>query len=480
VIPVFAYALEPVAVMGLGRSGLASARALKAAGARVMAWDDDADRRARAEAEDIPVVDLVEADLTGVRAVIWSPGIPHTHPTPHPVATRARAAGAALICDVELLLGAQPASFVIGVTGTNGKSTTTSLIGHILAQAGHAVQVGGNLGRPVLDLEPMGPFGTYVLELSSYQLELTPSLACDVAVLLNVSPDHLDRHGGMEGYIAAKRRIFEGVLPPRKICIGQDDTICRNAHAELTRTDARDLVPFASSRPAPGGAYVKDGWLIDDMAGKAQPVVDLAGMTALPGDHNQQNMAAAYAVCRTRGVPSATIVEALRSFPGLPHRHERVAEIDGVTFINDSKATNAEAAEKAIQCHNDIYWIAGGIAKEGGIDRLEPHLDRIVHAYLIGEAAESFAAFLTRHEVPVSICETLEEAVDQAYAHVCEDEEEAPVVLLSPACASFDMFDDFEARGEAFKAIVADIVDSLSEDDPAADDQPVVTDEEAP
>ena len=479
-IPVFAYALEPIAVMGLGRSGLAAARALMAAGARVMAWDDDADRRTRAEAEAIPLADLTTADLSGIRAVVWSPGIPHTHPAPHPVARRARAAGIDLVCDIELLLGAQPASFVIGVTGTNGKSTTTSLIGHILARAGHRSQVGGNLGRPVLDLEPVGPFGTYVLELSSYQLELTPSLACDVAVLLNVTPDHLDRHGGMEGYIAAKRRIFEGVLPPRKICIGQDDTICRNAHAELTRTDARDLVSFASSRPAPGGVYVKDGWLIDDMAGKAQPVVDLTDMTALPGDHNKQNMAAAYAVCRTRGVAPATIVEALRSFPGLPHRHERVAEIDGITFINDSKATNAEAAEKAIQCHDDIYWIAGGIAKDGGIESLEPHLDNIVHAYLIGEAAEAFAAFLTRHEVPASICETLDEAVEQAYVHACEDEEEAPVVLLSPACASFDMFDDFEARGEAFKAIVANIVDSLSEDDLSAGDQPARADEEAP
>jgi len=480
VIPVFTYALEPVAVMGLGRSGLAAVRALTAAGAKVMAWDDDADRRARAEAEGIALIDLTEADLTGVRVVVWSPGIPHTYPAPHPVAERARAADVALVCDVELLLGVQPAAFVVGVTGTNGKSTTTSLIGHILAHAGHTVQVGGNLGRPALDLEAVGPFGTYVLELSSYQLELIPSLACDVAVLLNVTPDHLARHGGMEGYVSAKRRIFDGVMPPRKVCIGLDDTICRNAHAELTRSDTRDLIPFAAGRPAPGGVFVEDGVLIDDTAGKAERVAELSSMAALPGEHNLQNMAAAYAVCRARGVAPATIIEAIRSFPGLPHRHERVAEIDGVQFINDSKATNAEAAEKAIVCYDDVYWIAGGVPKEGGIDRLEPHLDRIVHAYLIGEAAETFEAFLIKHEVPVSRCETLDEAVDQAFAHACEDEEDAPVVLLSPACASFDMFDDFEARGDAFKAIVADIKDSLSEDDPAADDQPAPADGEAP
>ncbi len=479
-IPVFAYALEPIAVMGLGRSGLAAARALMAAGARVMAWDDDADRRTRAEAEAIPLADLTTADLSGIRAVVWSPGIPHTHPAPHPVARRARAAGIDLVCDIELLLGAQPASFVIGVTGTNGKSTTTSLIGHILARAGHRSQVGGNLGRPVLDLEPVGPFGTYVLELSSYQLELTPSLACEVAVLLNVTPDHLDRHGGMEGYIAAKRRILENVLPPRKICIGLDDTICRNAHAEMTRADSRDLIPFASGRAAPGGVYVQDGKLIDDLAGKAEPIADLTTIAALPGDHNRQNMAAAYAVCRARGVAPAIIIQAMRDFPGLPHRHERVADIDGVVFINDSKATNAEAAEKAILCHNDIYWIAGGQPKAGGIDRLEPHLDRIVHAYLIGEAAASFATFLERHEVPVSVCKTLDEAVDEAFGHACEDDEEAPVVLLSPACASFDMFADFEARGEAFKAIVAGLEDGLS-DDPDILEEPANADgEEGP
>jgi UDP-N-acetylmuramoylalanine--D-glutamate ligase len=470
VIPIYAYALEPVAVMGLGRSGLATARALMAGGARVMAWDDNPDRRAAAAEAGIPLTDLTEANLTGVRVVAWSPGIAHTFPQPHPVAAKARAAGAALVCDIELLIGAQRSAFYVGVTGTNGKSTTTSLIGHILTHAGHAPQVGGNLGTSALTLDPVDAFGTYVLELSSYQLELTPSLVCDIAVLLNVTPDHLDRHGGMEGYIAAKRRIFEGVMPPRAVCIGLDDTICRNMHAEMTRHDSRRLIPFAATRAAPGGVCAKDGVLIDDIDGKAVRVMDLGALSNLSGAHNWQNIAAAYAACRARGVAPSVIVEALRTFPGLAHRHETVATIDGVLFVNDSKATNAEAAEKAILCHEDLYWIAGGQAKEGGIDRLEPHLDRIVHAYLIGEAAAAFSAFLDRHEVPFSLCGSLEDAVDLAFEHALEDGEEAPVVLLSPACASFDQFENFEARGEAFRAAVAALAAESGSGDASPED----------
>ena len=252
-IPVYALALESVAVMGLGRSGLASARALMAAGARVMAWDDDAARRAAADEEGISLVDLTQADMAGVRGVVWSPGIPHTLPAPHPVAERARAAGVPLLCDIDLLAETCRTAFAIGVTGTNGKSTTTALIGHILGRVGQKVQVGGNLGVPALDLEPLSDFGTYVLELSSYQLELMRTLTCDVAVLLNVSPDHLERHGDMAGYVAAKRRILEGVMPPRTVCIGLDDDTCRAIHGELVSQDSRTLIPFSGERPVPGG-----------------------------------------------------------------------------------------------------------------------------------------------------------------------------------------------------------------------------------
>nr|WP_221238510.1 UDP-N-acetylmuramoyl-L-alanine--D-glutamate ligase [Roseospira visakhapatnamensis] len=462
--------------MGLGRSGLASARALMAAGAKVRAWDDDAARRAAAEAEGIPLADLGEADLSGTRAMVWSPGIPHSLPTPHPVAERARAAGVPLLCDIDLLAASCRTAFTVGVTGTNGKSTTTALIGHILGRAGQRVQVGGNLGVPALDLEPLSDFGTYVLELSSYQLDLIRDLTCDVAVLLNVSADHLERHGGMDGYVAAKRRILDGVLPPRTVCIGVDDETCRAIHGELVSQDTRRLIPFSAERPIPGGVTTAKGVLVDAIDGRPDRVMDLTGVATLAGAHNWQNAAAAYAACRARGLPASVIAAAIQSFPGLPHRHEPVATVGAVHFVNDSKATNAEAAEKAILCHEDIYWIAGGQAKEGGIDRLEPHLDRIVHAYLIGDAAKAFAAFLDRHEVPYSLCGTLDKAVPMAFRHAVEDDEEEPVVLLSPACASWDQFDDFAHRGDVFKALVADL--SRAHDRAGTGDQAAETEDD--
>jgi len=492
VIPVYAFAMDTVAVMGLGRSGLASARALMAAGAKVQAWDDDPQRRATAEAEGIPVVNLAEAGLAGARGLVWSPGIPHTLPTAHPVAEAARTAGVPLVCDIDLLTETCRTAFTVGVTGTNGKSTTTALIGHILAQAGQKVQVGGNLGTPALALEPLPDFGTYVLELSSYQLELMSDLTCDVAVLLNITPDHLGRHGGMEGYTAAKRRILRGVEPPRAVCIGVDDDPCRAIHADLVAQENRQVIAFSAERPIPGGVTAAKGVLVDAIDGRPERIMDLSGVTALAGTHNWQNAAAAYAACRARGVPAPVIAAAIESFPGLPHRHEPVATIQGVRFINDSKATNADAAEKAILCHEDIYWIAGGQAKEGGIAQLEPHLDRVVHAYLIGEAAEDFSAFLDAHEVPFSLCGTLEKAVPLAFRHAVEDEEEEPVVLLSPACASWDQFDDFAHRGDAFKALVADLAEQhggtdtpadtdTADDDPSdTDDTEDPDDEEAP
>jgi len=455
--------------MGLGRSGLASARALMAAGAKVVAWDDTADRRAAAEAEGIPVADLMTLDLSGLRGVVWSPGIPHTLPKPHPVAERARAAEVPLICDVDLMTEVCRTAFTVGVTGTNGKSTTTALIGHILARSGYRVQAGGNLGIPALDLEPLTDFGTYVLELSSYQLELMRDLVCDVAVLLNITPDHLARHGGMDGYVAAKRRILNGVEPPRTICIGVDDPTCRAIHGDLVSQDSLTLIPFSAERPIPGGVTSANGVLVDAIDGRPDRIMDLTDLKQLAGVHNWQNVAAAYAACRARGVPGPVIADAIRDFPGLPHRHEAVATVKGIRFINDSKATNAEAAEKAIVCHEDIYWIAGGQPKEGGIGSLEAHLDRIVHAYLIGDAAKAFGDFLDAHEVPFSLCGTLDKAVPMAFHHALEDEEEEPVVLLSPACASWDQFDDFAHRGDVFKALVADLARTEGEESPAVD-----------
>ncbi len=452
-IEVTAFRDEWVAVLGLARSGLVAAEALQQGGARVLAWDDAPPRREQAAAAGVPIVDLARRDFADIRALVLSPGIPHTYPRPHPVATRARAAGARIIGDIELLALSCRAARYVGITGTNGKSTTTSLIGHILQQAGRAVAVGGNLGTPALSLASLGADGIYVLEMSSYQLELTESLACDVAVLLNITPDHLDRHGGMAGYIAAKRRLFRGQRRPQTAVIGVDDAVSRDIAGELADAGAQTVIPISAETQAPGGVFVEQGVLIDDMAGAASRVLDLGGLARLPGRHNWQNAAAAYAAARCLGIPPAAIAAALASFPGLAHRQELIATIDGVRYVNDSKATNADATAKALACYDDIYWIAGGLPKEGGIAALAPFFPRLRHAFLIGQASDAFAATLEGH-VAYSRCGTLAPAVAAARAAALAEPKPGAVVLLSPACASFDQFANFEERGEAFRRLV--------------------------
>jgi UDP-N-acetylmuramoylalanine--D-glutamate ligase len=447
---------ERVAVLGLARSGLAAAEALKRGGAQVMAWDDAADKRAAAEAAGIATTDLKAADLGGVRALVLSPGIPHQYPAPHPVATRARTAGIPIVGDIDLLARSCPDARYIGITGTNGKSTTTALIGHILDQAGRRIAVGGNLGVPALLLDRLGPDGTYVLEMSSYQLELTHSLTFDVAVLLNITPDHLDRHGGMAGYIAAKERIFAHQRPPHAAVVGIDDAICAGIAERLTAARRQRVIPISAAERAAGGVYAIDGWLIDDLDGEGVRVMRLDEAPRLPGRHNWQNAAAAFAAVRSLGVDAATAVAGLKSFPGLAHRQELVAVIDGVRYINDSKATNADAASTALVCYDEIYWIAGGKPKEGGIASLRPLFPHIRHAFLIGEAAEDFAATL-KSAVPFTRSGDLATAVRAARAAALAAERRGAVVLLSPACASFDQFANFEARGDAFRRLVAEL-----------------------
>jgi UDP-N-acetylmuramoylalanine--D-glutamate ligase len=384
---------------------------------------------------------------------VLSPGIPHSFPAPHPAVLRAGAAGAEIIGDIELLGRSQPTARYVGITGTNGKSTTTALIGHILAASGRRVEVGGNLGTAALSLAPLGEDGAYVLELSSFQLELVTTLAFDVAVLLNVTPDHLDRHGGMAGYIAAKRRIFVGQRAGATAIIGLDDPVCLEFAAALRKTPAR-VVPISVTRPASGGVYVDAGWLTDATGPRELRVLDLAAAERLPGSHNWQNAAAAYAAARAVGVEPEAAAAAIRSFAGLAHRQELVATLDGVRFINDSKATNADAAEKALACYQAIYWIAGGLPKAGGITPLAPYFERLRHAYLIGAATEEFAATLG-NAVPFTRCGGLSSAVGAAAAQAHADGVPGAVVLLSPACASYDQFASFEARGDAFRALVA-------------------------
>ena len=356
--------------------------------------------------------------------------------------------------DIELLALAQLKARFAGITGTNGKSTTTALVGHILAAAQRKVQIGGNLGTPALLLEALGADGVYVLELSSYQLELTQSLVLDIAVLLNVTPDHLDRHGGMAGYIEAKRRIFRNQAAQQTAIIGIDDAICRGIYDTLIGARAQRVIPISARMPAKGGVAVQDGNLIDDLDGKAATILDLEDTPHLPGSHNAQNAAAAYAAARVLGVDSATCAAGIKSFPGLAHRQELIANIDGVRYVNDSKATNADAAEKALACYGDIYWIAGGRAKEDGIDALAPLFPRIRRAFLIGEAAPRFAKTLGPR-VPHEIAGTLDKAVALAREAALAGKKPGAVALLSPACASFDQFQDFEARGEAFRRLVA-------------------------
>jgi UDP-N-acetylmuramoylalanine--D-glutamate ligase len=449
-----AYAGKRLAVLGLARSGEAAARSLLAGGAEVLAWDDNPGLRDKFAGE-ITLQDPAAVCWPEIAALVLSPGIPHSFPAPHPAARAAREAGIPVIGDIDLLGRAEPEARYIGITGTNGKSTTTALIGHILAAAGQRVEVGGNLGTPALSLAPLGAGGTYVLEASSFQLELIADLAFDIAVLLNITPDHLDRHGDMAGYIAAKRRIFARQGAAATAVIGIDDPICRDIWAELRSGSAR-VVPISAAGEAPGGVYAGAGWLIDATGAAPRRVLDLSTAERLPGTHNWQNAAAAYAVAQAAGVASETAAAAIRSFPGLAHRQELVGIVDGVRYINDSKATNADAAEKALACYEAIYWIAGGLPKAGGISSLAPYFGRIRHAYLIGTATEEFAATLG-NRVPFTRCGGLAAALTAASERACREGAPGAVVLLSPACASYDQFANFEARGDAFRTLVGQL-----------------------
>ena len=452
-IPTRRYSGERVVVMGLGKSGLSAARSLRSSGAGVEVWDDKPTSLAACTANGFAAFDGAGMNLEGVRALIWSPGVPHAYPKAHALAVKARAAKLPLVCDVDLLLEAQTEAAVVAITGTNGKSTTTALTAHIFEQAGRKIAVGGNLGVPALDLEPLGLGGTYVLELSSYQLELVPHLACETAVLLNITPDHLDRHGGMDGYIAAKRRIFARQRHPQTAIIGIDHPHCRVIYDALRGDDLHRVVPISVERAVGGGVYVTDGMLIDATGSAPSTILDLRLAKSLPGAHNWQNAAAAAAAALAHGIPASTIAAGLKSFPGLSHRQELVAVVDNVSFINDSKATNADAADKALRCYRNIYWIAGGQAKAGGISSLAPLFPHIRHAFLIGESAKDFAETL-RGKVAFELCPDLDSAIAAAGEMALADKQPGATVLLSPACASFDMFRDFEDRGDAFRETV--------------------------
>jgi UDP-N-acetylmuramoylalanine--D-glutamate ligase len=421
-------------VLGLARSGLATVRALKAAGIDCVAWDDNAASRETAAKIGVPVVEPASIGWSRAAALIISPGIPSHLPKPHPVAAAARAAGKKIICDIELLARAQPKAGFVGITGTNGKSTTTALIGHILAEAGRRCEVGGNIGRGALDLAPLGSGGVYVLELSSYQLELLDTFRANVAVWLNITPDHIDRHGDMAGYVTAKENIFARQQPGDCAVIGIDDQPSRAVYDKMVARSGIAAVPVALERPVAGGVSFRAGMLIDADG----YTVDFSDVPTLPGDHNAQNAACAWAACRWLDVPREKIVAGLKSYP--------------VVYVNDSKATNADATARALSSYRDIYWILGGQAKEGGVAPLAPWFDRIRHAFLIGEAAELFAGQL-EGKLAYSRCGDLQSALDAAHQRAQREAHGTAVVLLSPACASWDQWKSYEHRGDAFRAM---------------------------
>jgi UDP-N-acetylmuramoylalanine--D-glutamate ligase len=457
-IPIRGFEGRKVAVFGLGRTGLTAARALVAGGAHVALWDEKEGGRSAAEFEGFPIVDLKTADWSQFAALMLSPGVPLTHPKPHWSVEMARGAGVEVLGDIELFartVNAAPAHKrpkVAAITGTNGKSTTTALLGHLCASAGRDTRIGGNIGVGVLDLPDMHGGAVYVLETSSYQLDLTTSLKADAAVLLNISPDHLDRHGGMEGYVAAKRRILLNQTKGDTAVIGVDDAWCQRICTEITAANHRTIWPISASRSMGRGVYAIQGVLYDATGDRVIEVADLLRARSLPGRHNWQNAAAAYAAARAIGVTAEDAAEGLMTFPGLAHRMETVATINRIRFVNDSKATNADAARQALSSYPRVYWIAGGQPKEGGIAPLSDLFGRVAKAYLIGEGAGDFARVL-EGKAPYVQSGTLEAATAAAFADAQASGDDA-IILLSPACASFDQFTDFEARGEAFRAAV--------------------------
>jgi UDP-N-acetylmuramoylalanine--D-glutamate ligase len=458
-IPVVSYAGRTVVVYGLARSGLTAVEALVAGGATAWVWDDRAEARAAAQGLGGIAIEPGAIVWADVAALVLSPGVPLTHPTPHPIVVAAQGAGVPIIGDVALMMQSIPRDQgikVLGITGTNGKSTTTALLGHILKTAGLPTHVGGNIGLGVLGLPPATPGAHYVLELSSYQLDLMHDDRLDAAVLLNITPDHLDRHGGMAGYVAAKRRIFAHQGIGDVAVVGVDDAYGAEICTALMAHKGPEVVPISSRRMLSRGISVIEGAMYDSRSGRAELVVDVTAAPALLGRHNWQNAAAAYAAARGMGLRPDVIANALVNFPGLAHRMENLPTVGGVLFINDSKATNADAARQALSALDRVFWIAGGRAKAGGIEDLRDLFPRIQHAFLIGEAAEDFAQTLGS-AVPHTLCGTMTAAVRAAFEAAKASGQDNPVVLLSPACASFDQYPDFEARGEDFRRLTAEV-----------------------
>jgi UDP-N-acetylmuramoylalanine--D-glutamate ligase len=455
-IPLTAFAGKKVAVFGLARSGLASANALRAGGADVVAFDDSAESVAAARGAGIPTADFRQIDWSELSALVLAPGVPLTHPAPHWPVVLAHAAGVEVIGDVELFCRERrriaPQAPFVAITGTNGKSTTTALTAHLLDRAGRDAQVGGNLGTPILTLEAPAADRVHVIEASSYQIDLAPTLDASVGILINISEDHLDRHGTLAHYAAVKERLVAGVPDNGTAIVGVDDVWCASAAERRERVGKR-VLRVSVSRRLDEGLYVDGERIMHADRGSARLIADLRGIGSLRGLHNAQNAACAAGAALALGLLPAEIQQGLASFPGLAHRMEQVGRIGRVLFVNDSKATNADSAAQALACFSDIFWIAGGKPKTGGIASLARFFPRIRKAYLIGEAAQGFAAELAE-SAPHVIAGTLAQATELAARDAAAADAHEPVVLLSPACASFDQYRNFELRGDAFRELV--------------------------
>jgi UDP-N-acetylmuramoylalanine--D-glutamate ligase len=453
------------AVFGLARSGIATAKALLAGGADVACWDDGTASREAAAKDGLPLIDLTTADWSNFQSLVLAPGVPLTHPVPHWTVGKAKAAGVEIIGDIELFFRERaavcPDATVVAITGTNGKSTTTALIAHILRAAGRDVAMGGNIGVGVLALPPPAKDRIHVLELSSFQIDLTPTLNPSVGVLLNITPDHLDRHGTMENYAAIKARVAEGA---ECAVIGVENAYDKEFVGMIRRDlykAGKPVATFSRNFPRVAGImYHRDGSLMRAIHYDhgtynmvTETLSNLSGVSTLRGSHNMENAAAAFLACEWLQVPHDEIGAAMKTFPGLPHRMEQIGRVGRALLINDSKATNADSTEKALASFpRDIFWIAGGVQKEGGIAPLSSYFDRVAKAYLIGKSSPDFAATLDGN-VRYEICATLDAALAAAVRDAAASSAAEPVVLLSPACASYDQYKSFEHRGDHFRTL---------------------------
>ena len=455
-IPVTSFAGKRVAVFGLGSSGLASCRALLAGGAEVIAFDDNPRGLAETQQGGIPTADLRHIDWTGVAALVLAPGVPLTHPAPHWTVGIARNATVEVIGDIELYCRERrrttPAAPFVAITGTNGKSTTTALTAHLFAKAGYEAEAGGNIGTAILSLQPPRAGRVHVIECSSFQIDLAPTIDPPVGILLNLSEDHLDRHGTFANYAAIKERLVAGVPASGTAVVGVDDNWCQSIADRLEKA-GNHVVRVSVRRPLSDGLYIEAQQIMLAAGGTVRAIAKIGGIGSLRGVHNGQNAACAAAAALAIGLSPEMIQQGLWSFPGLAHRMEEVRRQDGVLFVNDSKATNADAAARALASFTDIFWIAGGKPKSGGITSLEGYFSRVRKAYLIGEAAADFSATL-EGRVSHVVANTLDRAVELAARDARASGLAEPVVLLSPACASFDQFPNFEVRGDAFRAAV--------------------------